>query len=188
MGYEHILFIFECETVNFERKQMFMITIFVTRYQAFDLKMFWGIFFIYYALKSNSISFGNSTTSLITEGDRNLLSKAGDSVAQGDAVPPLGEVCMAQRARHPAEDQKAALFWICSKASVTLRSSLPPFPCLPSSILGTYAICSSWHETPACRAAATDCWVPHKVWKHPDLAIRTQTCTEEPVLSTDQAS
>lgn len=62
-------------------------------------------------------------------------------------MPPLGEACMVWRARHQAEDETAAFSWICSKASVTLCSSLPPFPCLPSSILHTYAICSSWHET-----------------------------------------
>lgn len=46
MDFEHILFIFQRETENFERKQMFMITILVMPYQGFDFKMFWGIFFI----------------------------------------------------------------------------------------------------------------------------------------------
>lgn len=38
MGFEHILFIFQCEIENIERKQMFTIRIFVTQHQAFVLK------------------------------------------------------------------------------------------------------------------------------------------------------
>lgn len=63
------LFIFQCETENFKIKQMLTITFFdITQYQAFDFKTFWGFFFIYYAFKSNPISFGKSTMFFIIEG------------------------------------------------------------------------------------------------------------------------
>lgn len=167
------------DTDNFESEQN--ISNFVA-HQVFKLKTLEGYFAINYILKFNSVSCGNNTTSLITEGNRTLQGKAADSVARGCPVPLWGEACMAQWARPQAGGQTAAFSsWTGSKHDPVLTTaSVHP--------LHTYAVCYSRHKAVACRGATMDCWVPHKLWNTPDLATRTWTHAREPMLPRMQAS
>lgn len=115
--------------------------------------------------------------SLIISGGGNLQSKAGDLAAPGYTVPPVGEACVAQRARCQAEDHQQR-----SPGSAPKQVWPCAHHCFPSPTWYTHGM--------RLRPAELLPWTAesHTNCKHPDLAIRTQTHTEQPVLPRRQAS
>lgn len=115
--------------------------------------------------------------SLIISGGGNLQSKAGDSAALGYAVPPLGEACVAQRARCQAEGHQQRSPGFAPKQAWPWAHH-----CFPSPTLYSYSTRLCLEELLLWTTES------HTSWKHPDLAIRTQTHTEQPVLPRNEAS